>query len=135
MNALPSPSSSYSSDRHLRVVPPPGARKQPHPYRAIALETSAKLAVNLVLSMAAIAALVQLLPYRVSQQAKLTELQAEVASTGDRVKRLQTEFNHNFDPAQAQAVMEEQTTRIDARKRNILWLNNGNRVEGVAQTP
>lgn len=140
MNALQTPRTSPRPVRHLQVVPaaPPPQRKiqrQPS-YRVIAIEATAKLAVNLLLSTAAIATLVQLLPHVTSQRAKLEELRAEVEATEQRVDRLQSEFSRHFDPSQARDIMQEQSTRLDAQKRQILWLDpNKANPAGVAQSP
>jgi hypothetical protein len=90
--------------------------------RAIATESSTKLVVNLVLSVIALAALAKLLPYNMSQQKSLEELQVKVAEVESRVDRLQTDFNHHFDPKQARLVMQEESTRIDPGQRQIVWV-------------
>ncbi|WP_234708698.1 MULTISPECIES: hypothetical protein [Kamptonema] len=92
------------------------------PYQAIAMETVAKLATNLVLSVCAASALVQLLPYHRSVQEKLREIQGEVKLTQVRVDRVRTDFNHNFDPAQAKSIMQEQTNRVDSQQRPVVWV-------------
>jgi len=68
----------------------------------MAIETTVKLAVNVVLS-AAVSGLVKLLPYQWSQQQKLWEIQTEVKVEG-RVNRLRTDFNRYFDPQKAKSV-------------------------------
>lgn len=127
MYALKPPTSSPKSARPLRVVPKAKAkikvkprRKAKH-YRAIACETTAKIIVNTVLSIAAIGALFQLLPYRSSQEIKLQELQAAVKSTGSRVQQVQSKFSYYFDPSQARESMQELTGRIDPQRRQIVW--------------
>jgi hypothetical protein len=99
----------------------PNVRKRVSSSKAIAYETTAKLVVNVVLSMAAISALVQLLPYRSSQEVKLQELEAAVKSTGDRVQKVQSKFSYYFDPYQARESMQELTDRIDPLRRRIIW--------------
>jgi hypothetical protein len=96
-------------------------RKKAKSYRAIAYETTAKLTVNIVLSIAAVGALFQLLPYRSSQEVKLQELQAAVKSTGSRVQQVQAKFSYYFDPSQARESMQELTGRIDPQRRQIVW--------------
>lgn len=75
----------------------------------------------MVLSAAAIAGLVQLLPYHLSQQAKLREVRAEVKRAEARVNSLRTDFSRSFDPGQARNVMQEQSYRVDANQRQIVW--------------
>jgi len=111
----------------LRVVPKTKAkiraktRRKANHHRAIAYEAAAKLTVNVVLSIAAIGALFQLLPYRSSQEVKLQELQAAVKSTGNRVQQVQSKFSYYFDPSQARESMQELTGRIDPQRRQIVW--------------
>ncbi len=130
MYALKPPPPRPKSARPLRVVPNANApqakikaqsRRKAKPYRAIACETAAKIAVNTVLSIAAIGALFQLLPYRSSQEVKLQELQAAVKSTGSRVQQVQSKFSYYFDPSQARESMQELTGRIDPQRRQIVW--------------
>jgi hypothetical protein len=127
MYALKPPTPKPQSATPLRVVPKAPAkrkakpRKKTKPYRAIACETAAKLTVNVVLSIAAIGALFQLLPYRSSQEIKLQELQAAVKSTGKRVQQVQSKFSYYFDPSQARESMQELTGRIDPQRRQIVW--------------
>ncbi|AFY65162.1 hypothetical protein [Geitlerinema sp. PCC 7407] len=102
--------------------------------RAMALELTVKLAVNLVLLSAAIAALVRILPYQSSQQEKLRELSAEVNATETRVDRLRLNFNRNFDPQQARNVMQEQSYRVDPRQRQVVWLDRQS-ARGSEKTP
>jgi len=100
----------------------------------MALELTVKLAVNLVLLSAAIAALVRILPYQSSQQEKLRELSAEVNATETRVDRLRLNFNRNFDPQQARNVMQEQSYRVDPRQRQVVWLDRQS-ARGSEKTP
>ena len=98
-------------------------RSRPRPYRVMALETTAKLTVNVVLCAAAVSGLVKLLPYYWSGQEKLREIQTEVKLTEGRVNRLQTDFNRYFDPQQAKSIMKEQSNRIDPEQRQVVWLD------------
>jgi outer membrane murein-binding lipoprotein Lpp len=86
----------------------------------LAAEAVVKLGVNVLISGAAIAALAQLIPYSVSQQTKLKEIQAEVNTTDTRVARLKTDFNRYFDPRQAAAIAQEQTNRADPNQRVVV---------------
>ncbi|MCL6433351.1 MAG: hypothetical protein K6T90_03905 [Leptolyngbyaceae cyanobacterium HOT.MB2.61] len=115
---LPEPNPKFT--RRPRRVPRTTPRKRSNPYRAIALETGIKLAVNMVLSAVAITALVKLLPYRAAQEAKLKELDVAVESTNRRVGQVQASFKQYFDPAQARALMQQTTNRIDPSQRQII---------------
>lgn len=92
-----------------------------HYYRAVVGETTLRLVVNIVLSTAAIAGLVQLLPYQLSQQSKLQEVRREVKRTEARVNNLRSDFSRSFDPRQAQKVMQEQTYRFNPSQRQVVW--------------
>lgn len=96
-------------------------RQRRHSYQAVAGETTVKLVVNLVLSAAAIAGLVQLLPYHLSQQSKLRELRTEVKRTEERVQGLRADFSRSFDPGQTRNVMQEQSYRVDPNQRQIVF--------------
>lgn len=112
----------------LTPPPPPDRssarpRRQRQRHRPLATEALVKLSVNGVLAIAAVSALVRLLPYTLTQQAKLLELEAEVTDLGNRVDRLQADLNRQFDPQQAASIMQEQSIRVDPRQRQIVWLN------------
>jgi outer membrane murein-binding lipoprotein Lpp len=86
----------------------------------LAAEAIVKLGVNALISSAAIAALTQLIPYSVSQQAKLQEIQSEVKTANVRVDRLKAEFANLFDPHQTSTVVQEQANRIPADSRTVV---------------
>ena len=98
-------------------------RGQLRPYAAIAIETTAKLTVNVVLSAVAISCLVRLLPHHQSVRDRLVELQTQVKRKEQRVNRLQQEFKHNFSLDRSINVMEEQSHRVDKKRRPIVLRN------------
>ena len=106
-----------------RAAPKIKSRRRSLSYRAIALETSAKLAVNVVILTAAVSGLVRLLPLQWSQQEKLQEIQTEVKLTEGRVERLHTDFNRYFDPQQTKSIMNEQSNRVAPGQRPVILLN------------
>jgi hypothetical protein len=89
----------------------------------MALETTAKVAVNIVISTAAVSALVQLLPYHWSQQDKLRTVRTEVKVMEGRVQNLQTEFSRNFDPGEAKSIMQQKSFRFDPNQRPVILMN------------
>lgn len=109
----------------------PEPRRQParkrnsrrHPYRGVAVQTTAKLAVYIVLSTAAMSAIVKLLPNNWLQQQKLREIRTEVHTAEKRVARLQTDLSRNFDPEAARDIMQEQNIRIEPGHRQIIWMD------------
>ncbi len=90
--------------------------------RATALEASAKLTVNCFLAIAALTALVKLVPQNLSQQAKLKHIRTEVAVVESRVNLLQADFNRRFDPNQVNSVMREQSSRVSPGQRQVIWV-------------
>lgn len=111
--------------RPSRTVPRHKVKIKQRPYRAVLVEATVKLSVNVVISAVAIGALAQLLPYRSSQAAKLQELQVTVKATKDRVQRTENKFNQYFDPYQTDANMQAQSNRIGAQQRRIVWRDSG----------
>jgi hypothetical protein len=110
-----------------------GNRRRSH--RAIAAETSAKLLVNLVLAIASGSALLKLLPYSLTQQAKLQEIRAEVSLVGNRVAQVQGDFDRNFDPQQMRTIMQEQSSRVDPQQRQVIWLTPAHPEAAVPPRP
>lgn len=97
--------------------------RRPRPHRTIALEATAKLVVNVLLSAVAVSGIVQLLHYQQFQQERLREMQKEVNSTQERVTRLQVDFSRYFDPQQAKNIMQEQSNRVAVNQRQIILLD------------
>jgi hypothetical protein len=84
------------------------------------VETTAKLAVNLVISVVAVSALAKLLPYQTLQQQKLQEIRAEVEHTEARVSRLQEELELLLAPEQTFQMMDRYSYRVDPNKISIV---------------
>ncbi|MGA9383342.1 MAG: hypothetical protein WBV73_31645 [Phormidium sp.] len=89
----------------------------------LALETTVKLAVNVIISGVAVSSLVHLLPYHQSIQTKLQEIRFEVKESEQRVNRLQTEYKRTSDPQQAKNIMREQSHLVDPARRQIVLLH------------
>lgn len=94
-------------------------RQQRHPYRAIAAETTAKLAVNVVISVVAVSALAKLLPYQQKQQEQLREIGVKVEETEERVEGLNAQLERLMAPEQAKSIMQEYSYRVDPNKIRI----------------
>ncbi len=105
------------------TVPRPKRHLRQRAYQVMALETTAKVAVNIVISAASVSALVQLLPYHWLQQDKLREVHTEVKIMEGRVQNLQTEFSRNFDPSEAKSIMQQKSYRFDANQRPVILMN------------
>lgn len=120
MNALQYPEPREAKPRKS---PRPKRTSKRFPHSAIAFEMTAKMMVNGVLSAAAIGAVANLLPYYLSQSAKLREVRSEVAIAEVQLNQLYDQFSRTFDPQQSKAVMSEQSGRVDPHRRRIIWLN------------
>ncbi|MDX2097810.1 MAG: hypothetical protein SFW36_08535 [Leptolyngbyaceae cyanobacterium bins.59] len=101
------------------------SRRRADPHRVLAVETSAKLTVSVILSIVAIVTLAKIVPSLMTRQSELKELQSEVKSTNAKVTALRTSFGRYFDPQQARAIMQEQSHRVEATQRPIVWIKNG----------
>ncbi|MBW4421302.1 MAG: hypothetical protein KME13_19075 [Myxacorys californica WJT36-NPBG1] len=122
MSALPLPKPpARQPTRTPRSNPQAYQQRQQRHHRALAFEATVKISVNLVISGAAIAALIQLLPYSAAQQTKLKEIQAEVKTTNERVGKVKVEFNHYFDPRQTKTIIQEQTNLADPNQKIVVW--------------
>ena len=95
-----------------------------NPYRGLTTEISLKLILSWAIAIAAIASLFRLLPYHLTQQAKLKELRIQVQETDARVTQLREQLNHNFDPQQTKSLMEQYTTLTAPNQSRIYWLED-----------
>lgn len=119
MNAFQPQTPPQQPEEPRRMANRTQRRQRRHSYQAVAGEMTARLAVNLVLCVAAIAGLIRLLPYHLSQQAKLRELRTEVRRTEERVNSLRSDFSRSFDSGQSKSVMQEQSYRVDPNQRPV----------------
>ncbi|MGB3535854.1 MAG: hypothetical protein WBA13_20350 [Microcoleaceae cyanobacterium] len=92
--------------------------------RALTIETSIKLATHLVLSGVAISALWQIVPQHQASREKLSQIQSEVQMTQQRVDYQKGNFSRNFDPQQAQSIMQEHTNQVAPGQRQVVWLED-----------
>ncbi|UBF28607.1 hypothetical protein K9N68_12430 [Kovacikia minuta CCNUW1] len=121
MYALKSPQPDLKPTRRAHRASRAHVRHRKNPYQEIAIETSIKLTVNLLLSVVAVIALTKLLSYKVTQEAKLQELNVAVKTTEGRVQVVRSNFKQYFDSNQASTLMQQQTNRIDPSQRQIIW--------------
>jgi hypothetical protein len=111
-----------------RVIPRAKRHLRQRSYQVMALESTAKIAVNLVITAVAASALVQLFPYHWLQQEKLREVHTEVKLMEGHVNSLQAEFSRNFDPQQAKTIRQQQGYRFDPSQRRVVIMNQDGRV-------
>lgn len=107
--------SSGRSSYQPKRVPYAGAR------RAIALESSVKLTINLLLGIVAATTIAKLVPYYQSQQARLASLEESVTVATRKNAKLRQEFDRNFDPAQSSRIMQEQSGMGYPNQKRVVW--------------
>jgi hypothetical protein len=118
---------------YLQPTPqsPAPKSKRPRPqrrrsYPEVVLETSLKLTFKGILSLAAIAAVVKLLPLHDFQQAKLQEIDVEVRETQTRVDNLSAKLSRNFDPQQTKSVMQQQAPKVSPNQYLVYFVEEKN---------
>lgn len=123
MTALPSPRPPLHPSPRVRRRAASQSRqqRQQNSHQAMAAEVSAKLAVNVVLAIAALTALARLIPYNLAQQEKLEQLQSDVALVERRVDRLQQDLGYYFDPQQTIHGMQQQSNRLFPNQYPVIW--------------
>jgi len=127
MNAIQPSRPPLQPIQKRRVVPRPKRHLRQRSYQVMALESTAKIAVNLLVTGVAASALAQLLPYHWLQQGKLREISTEVKLMEGRVNGLQAEFGRNFDPQQTKTIMQQQGYRFDPSQRRVVLMNQDRR--------
>jgi hypothetical protein len=123
MNAFQPSRTPLQPVEQRRTVPRPKRHLRQRAYQVMALETTVKVGVNILMSIAAVSALVQLLPYHWSQQDKLREVRTEVKVMEGRVQNLQKEFTRNFDPSEAKNIMQQKSYRFGPNQRPVILMN------------
>ena len=91
-------------------------------YRGVTTEITLKLILSWAIAIASLASAIKLLPYHLSQQAKLQELRIQVEETEARVLKLREQLNNNFDPQQTKNLMEQYSSLIAPNQSRIYWL-------------
>ncbi|MDZ7950312.1 hypothetical protein [Nostoc sp. DedQUE09] len=127
MNAIQPSRPPLQPIQKRRVISRPKRHLRERSYKVMALESTAKIAVNLVITAVAASALTQLLPYHWLQQEKLREMSTEVKLMEGHVNGLQTEFSRNFDPQEAKIIRQRQGYRFDPSQRQIVLMNQDRR--------
>jgi hypothetical protein len=117
--------------------PRPKKHLRQRSHQVMALETTAKIGVNVLISAAAISALANLIPHNWVQQDKLRTIRTQVGLMETRVNTIKTEFNRNFDPTQTNRIMQEQGYRIDPNQHPIVFTHtkDTNEVDQSSDSP
>jgi hypothetical protein len=101
-------------------------RRHSDPYRGVTVEVSLKLVLSWIIAIAALSSLIKLVPYHLSQQAKLKELRTQIKETDARVSQLREQLHHNFDPQQTRSLMEQYSSLLSPNQSRIYWLPKAN---------
>ncbi|MEM9276278.1 MAG: hypothetical protein AAGA80_25495 [Cyanobacteria bacterium P01_F01_bin.143] len=117
-NPNPTVSSSVQHNQPTRKL-----RKYPLQQGVVA-EVSLKLFFSFVIGVVAIGSVIRLVPYHLSQKAKLKEIRSQVEETERRVEILREEMNRNFDSEQTQILMEEYSPNIAPNRSRVFWEEN-----------
>lgn len=88
-----------------------------------AIETGLKMTVNISITVIAFFSVKQLLPYHLAQQAKLAEIDGEIAKIKPRVEKLEEDFGNTFDPKLTRKVIEKNTYKADPNLSPIFFLD------------
>ena len=91
-------------------------------YRGMKAEIILKLIFSWAIALASVASVIKLLPYHLSQQAKLKELRIQVEETEARVSKLREQLNYNFDPHKTKNLMEQYSSLLAPNQSRIYWL-------------
>ena len=91
-------------------------------YKGITTEITLKLILSWAIAIASLVSAIKLLPYHLSQQAKLQELRIQVQETEARVVKLRDQLNKNFDPQQTKNLMEQYSSLLSPNQSRIYWL-------------
>ena len=89
-----------------------------------AVEAAAVLMFNLTLIGFAVYALSNLVPYQLTQTAKLDALKNEAKQTAANIQQLEQSYERSFDPEEAIRIAEEQGHLIRADKQRIVWVKS-----------
>jgi cytoskeletal protein RodZ len=135
MSALPNPVPNARSQRlgqhkaaraqrRLQSVSHPvrSGATQPTSQRAHFWESSLILGMNGVLIGTALITLAQLIPFQVTQQAKLKEISAEQAQVSQNLQRLKQDYQRGQLPESALRIAEDQGNLMKANRKQIYWM-------------
>lgn len=122
MNAIQPPKPPVQPrDRQVASRKKNSRRLNRHPYKAMAVENSAKLVANIVVSAVALYGLARLLPYSWTGEQKWQEISTEVDRTQGRVNELRQDFDRYFDSSQTSTLMQEQSTLLPPGTKQVFW--------------
>jgi hypothetical protein len=121
MYASPRPISHSTSRLQKRRGRRPVSLRRKLAKHTPVIEVSARLAINGLLSVAALAALGQLVPYSRTQAQRLAQVNEAIETAEASNTKLKSEFGRYFDPAQASRLMQEYSGYKSPQERRVVW--------------
>lgn len=97
-------------------------RQAVNPHKGIALEITAKLLTNIILSICAASAVIKLWPHYQSIQEKLQAIDAELNNAKEQLTEKKDDFSRHFDPTQVTTIMQEQSSLVDPQQVPVIWV-------------
>jgi hypothetical protein len=135
MSALPNPAPKSRNQRldkrklgqmqrRLRSVPDQARVEvtRPTSQRAHLWESGLILGMNTVLISTALVTLAQLIPFQLTQQAKLKEISAEQTQVKQNLQRLKQDYQRGQSPESALRIAEDQGNLMKANRKQIYWM-------------
>jgi cytoskeletal protein RodZ len=95
---------------------------QPDSHAAKVWESGLILGVNAVLIGTALVTLAHLVPYQMTQQAKLKEVSKENAQVSQNLQRLQQDYKRSQSPEAAQRIAEDQGNLMQPNQKQVYWM-------------
>jgi hypothetical protein len=111
------------ANSHSEAVAHTVQRKREQYCRAKATESIIVIIVNVALSLAAIAAIMRLLPYQSSQKDRLEEITTEVSSAEQRVNTLREQLPQTLNSGQSREMLLRKQGLIKSNQMTIKLLD------------
>lgn len=108
--------------RRVRRHAPQRLAQQSRRNKAVLIELTLQMSVNCLLAGVAIATILRLLPYHLTQQEKLAELRGEVAKAELRVNQLRQDFSENFDAYDTSQLQQENSLKVAPNQKRVIWV-------------
>jgi hypothetical protein len=92
-------------------------------------ESGVMLGMNILLMGTAIVTLAHLIPYQMTQQAKLQELRSEESNMAQSLQDLKQEYERSKSPEVAQRIAQEQGNLMRANQKRVFLIPAGQKVQ------
>jgi hypothetical protein len=92
-------------------------------------ESGVMLGMNILLMGTAIVTLAHLIPYQMTQQAKLQELRSEESNMAQNLEDLRQEYEQSKSPEVAQRIAQEQGNLMRANQKRVFLIPAGQKIQ------